>query len=245
MDKIMFLAAKYDIHVVEDACQAVLATWHNICCGNFGIAGAISLHPLKNLNVWGDGGMIITNDDFMNKQIRLMRNHGLLNRDEIEIFGVNSRLDSVQAAVGNHQIQFTRESVEQRRKNASYLDKNLKGHVSIIERKPEAISCFHLYMFEVHEAIRNRLVSFLTENGIEAKVHYPIPLYKQKPFKALGYKDGDFPMADRQSARIVTLPVDEHLSEGQLDYMILKIKEFMQKNNFGPDIDHDAAIVFS
>lgn len=230
MDKVMEVAHKYNLHVVEDACQAVLAEWRGKKCGNFGIAGAISLHPLKNLNVWGDGGMIVTNDEDMNKKLRLIRNHGLKNRDEIECFGVNSRLDAVQAAVGSYLIQFTKDSVEQRRQNAKYYDAGLKDSVSIVSRRPHAPSCFHLYMFEVDAVIRDDLVRHLNEFGIEAKVHYPIPL--QGALGVCGFGPSDFPKAYRQASRIVTLPVDEHLTKEQMDYCIETIRAFMPNRGY-------------
>ncbi len=227
MDKLMEVAKAHNIPVVEDACQAVLAEYRGVKCGNFGIAGAFSLHPLKNLNVWGDGGVIVTNDLEMYEKLRLFRNHGMKNRDEISMFGVNSRLDSIQAVVGNYLIGGTPASVNQRRINAKFYDDHLRHIVYIIERRPHAISCFHLYMFEVDKKIRDQLVRFLLKEGIDAKVHYPIPLYQQEGLKHLGYKKGDFPVADFQSDRIVTIPCDEHLSDGQLDYCVDRIKEFM------------------
>lgn len=230
MDMIMGIANNRGLAVVEDACQAVLAEYKGKMCGNFGIAGAISLHPLKNLNVWGDGGMIMTNDDWMNKELRLIRNHGLKNRDEITRFGVNSRLDAVQAAVGNYLIQFTKESVAQRRMNAAFYDEKLLAipGVSIVPRRPHAISCFHLYMFEVNAVTRNGLVKFLNEQGIEAKVHYPIPL--QGVLGMFGFGRNEYPKAFDQSDRIVTLPVDEHLTLEEMHYCTEKVREFMTNN---------------
>jgi dTDP-4-amino-4,6-dideoxygalactose transaminase len=227
MDPIMNIAEKHNLHVVEDACQAVLAEYKGKMCGNFGIAGAVSLHPLKNLNVWGDGGVIMTNDDEMNRKLRLIRNHGLKNRDEIECFGVNSRLDAVQAAVGNYLISFTKESVEQRRKNAAYFDEHLKPWVWTPDRRDYAKSCFHLYMFEVRPDLRNPLVKFLNDAGIEAKVHYPIPLQGVLGLYGLGREE--FPKAFAQADRIITLPVDEHMTKEMQDYCITKVGEFFEQ----------------
>ncbi len=227
MDMVMWTAKRHNLAVVEDACQAVLAEYKGKCCGTIGNAGAFSLHPLKNLNVWGDGGMIATNDTELYEKLKLMRNHGMINRDEIAFFGCNSRLDSLQAVVGNFLIQETKVTVGKRRINADYYDHwigQIKG-IHIIERKEDCKPCFHLYMFEVDETIRNDLVKFLVENEIEAKVHYPIPL--QGALGVMGYTREDFPIAFRQSDRIVTLPVDEHLSREEQDFCFKKIKEFM------------------
>ncbi len=227
MDKVMYIAQRYELAVVEDSCQSVLAEWKGKMCGTIGDAGAFSLHPLKNLNVWGDGGMITTNSDTLNRDIRLYRNHGMFDRDTITAPGCNSRLDSLQAAVGNYLIPNTPANVEQRRANAAYLDSKLKDKVTIIPRRPEAKSCFHLYMFEVGKRIRNEMVSYLNDHGIEAKIHYKTPLYLQPGLKYLGYKKGDFPEADYQSERYITIPCDEHIGKERMDFMIEKISDYL------------------
>lgn len=229
MDKVMYLANRYDLAVVEDACQAQLAEWRGKMCGTIGDAGCFSLHPLKILNVWGDGGVITTNSDALNKQIRLYRNHGLKDRDTIVSPGCNSRLDSVHAAVGVYQLPFTKDGVQKRRWNANWLDNRLKNHVELIPRREHALSCFHLYMFKVQPAWRNELVQWLNENGVEAKVHYPIPLYLQSGLEYLGHKRGDFPVADQVCDQVVTLPVDETKELGQMDYMADKVIEFLSQ----------------
>lgn len=239
MDVIMGIARKHNLRVVEDACQGVLAEYKGVCVGNFGDAAAFSLHPLKNLNVWGDGGMITTNDPTLDRQLRLLRNHGLVDRDHVSVFGCNSRLDTLQAMVGNALIGETKRTTEQRRKNAAYYDEALQGLVTLPERRSYAKSCFHLYMFMVRPEVRDTLVSFLNAAGVEAKVHYPIPMYKQECFSNLPREPlkvvyirgvpeayGTFHEADRQAASVITLPVDEHLTREQQDYAISKIKEF-------------------
>lgn len=229
MDEVLRVADKYKLHVVEDNCQGVLASYKGKFLGNFGIAGAISLHPLKNLNVWGDGGVIMTSDDEMNRKLRLYRNHGMFDRDTITMFGLNSRLDSLQAVVGNYLIDSTPGNVEQRRRNAAYYDMYLKDvpGVFIVPRRTHAVSSFHLYFFEVDEAIRNDLYQYLLDAGIEAKIHYPTPLYLQPGLQYLGYKEGDFPVADRQAKRYITLMTDEHLNQNQMYYCVSKVREFM------------------
>lgn len=227
MDMIMRIANGNGIPVIEDACQAVLAEYKGKCAGNFGIAGAFSLHPLKNLNVWGDGGMITTNSEEFYEKIKLYRNHGMVNRDQIAHFGCNSRLDSLQAIVGNYLIEETRDTVAKRRENAAYYDSQLRAipGVHLIERSSYTKSCFHLYFFEVSEAHRNDLLQFLQEQGIEAKIHYPIPLQGALGLK--GYGREDFPVAYRQSDRILTVAVDEHITKDQQDYVIERIRFFM------------------
>lgn len=229
MDKIMEVASRYNLPVIEDACQAVLAKYKGICCGNFGKAGAFSLHPLKNLNVWGDGGMIVTNDFALNRQLRLMRNHGLKNRDEVSLLGCNSRLDSLQAIVGNWLIGQTVETTGKRRANALYYDEKLgsMSQISLPPRRSWVEQCFHLYMFQVDSYIRDDLVKYLVKHEIEAKIHYPIPMYRQEAFNI--YKEAHvFEEAEEQAAKVVTLPVDEHLSKEEMDFAISKVKAFFK-----------------
>jgi len=231
MDKVLEIAAKYRLPVVEDCAQAVLAEYRGVRCGNFGRAGCFSLHPLKNLNVWGDGGMICTNDAGLDRHLRLARNHGMRNRDEIVFLGCNSRLDSLQAIVGNNLIGKTPADVEQRRLNAAYFDTRLEAipGVRIPTRRPHVESCFHLYMFYVEQSVevRNGLVAHLNTAGIEAKVHYPIPMYRQEAFRNANVLNAEvFPVADAQADSIVTLPVDEHLTKAQQDYCIEVIRGY-------------------
>ncbi len=227
MDKVMYVANKHGIPVIEDSCQSVLAEYRGKCVGNFGIAGAFSLHPLKNLNVLGDGGMISTNDKDFYDKVKLYRNHGMMNRDKIAFFGCNSRLDTLQAIPGNYLIRETKATVAQRRKNAAYYDDLLSeiDGIHFAPRRTHVKPCYHLYMFEVDESIRDLLVTHLVENEIEAKIHYPIPL--QGALEVCGYGRKDFPLAYRQSDRIITLPVDEHLTKEEQDFAVQKVREFM------------------
>ena len=227
IEEIMEIAERHSLPVVEDACQAISAEVNGKCCGTFGVTGGFSLHPLKNLNVWGDGGVIVTNSLEIRDRLRLLRNHGLVNRDEVAIFGYNSRLDSIQAVVGNHLINDIEQITRQRIEHAELLDKELgklAESVKIPTRKQNKKYVYHLYMIIVKE--RDQLLKHLLDNGIEAKIHYPIPLHLQDASKSLGYKMGDFPVCESQCKSMITLPVHQHLTEEQISYMIDKIKEF-------------------
>jgi aminotransferase EvaB len=225
MDSLLTLG----LPVIEDACQAVLAKYHGKSCGTIGLAGCFSLHPLKNLNVWGDGGFITTNDDEFAARVRLYRNHGLKDRDHVEVFGCNSRLDTLQAYVGLQLIGEVPRTTEVRRWNAAYLDKQLTlvdlpgAPIKLPQKIPGVESCYHLYMFEVPPTHREGLVHYLNENGVEAKVHYPIPMYRQRPF---GFPERDLPNADRQAACVVTLPIHEHLTKEQLEYAAKMVRQY-------------------
>ena len=229
MEQVLYVSKKYGLPIVEDACQSILCKYKGQTCGTFGSAGGFSLHPLKNLNVWSDGGVIVTNDPEMDRKLRLLRNHGMKNRDEIEVLGYNSRLDTIQAIVGNWLIGQTRDITNKRQSNAAYYDASFQKMDGLVRLPPKRTNCervYHLYIFEVDERHRDPLLKHLVDSGIEAKVHYPIPLYQQEGLRHLGYKAGDFPETDRHSKHIITLPVDQHLSREQQDYCIAKVQEY-------------------
>ena len=231
MPEIIAIAEEHGLAVVEDSCQAITAAINNRYVGTFGIAGGFSLHPLKNLNVWGDGGVIVTNSEEMREKLILLRNHGLKNRDEVQVFGYNSRLDSLQAIVGNHLIGDIEKITETRIKWAGRIDaalSDLKKYIKIPKREPGKRYVYHLYMLMVED--RDELLSHLIKNGIEAKVHYPIPLHLQPAAIHLGYKRGDFPVAEAQCKSIITLPVHQHLTQEEIDYSIEKMREFYLSN---------------
>ena len=227
MPAIMSMADTHGLPVVEDACQAITAAIDSRCAGTFGISGGFSLHPLKNLNVWGDGGIIVTDSKKLLDKLTLLRNHGLKGRDEVQMFGYNSRLDTLQAIVGNHLIKDIEQITEKRIKWAKKVDaalNDLTTCITIPDREENRRYVYHLYMLMVKD--RDGLLSYLVENGIEAKVHYPIPLHLQEAALHLGYKKGDFPVTEAQCDSIITLPVHQHLLEEQVDYMISKIRQF-------------------
>ncbi len=227
MDKILEIADRHGIPVVEDACPAVGAKIKGRFAGTFGKVNAFSMHPLKPLNVWGDGGIIVTNDDTAAEFLRLYRNHGLLDRDHVEIWGVNDRLQPFQAVVGSRVLDTIEGLIEARIRNARLLDAGLKGFESYIHppRRPSGYrEVYQLYLATATR--RDELVKFLISRGIEAKVHYPIPIHLQNAARDLGYKRGDFPVCERQAEEIITLPAHQHITEEQIGYMVSSIREF-------------------
>ena len=227
MKKIVQLAKKYKLHIVEDACHAILA--HDDkkkFAGNFGITGCFSMHPLKNLNVWGDGGVITTNNKKIYEKLKLMRNHGLINRNNCKIYGYNSRLDTIQAAVGLEMIKKIEKITNSRIKNANYLNNNLKNisQIELIEEKKNYKSVYHLYQFFCKR--RDELNNFLRKNKIDSKIHYPKPLHLHDAAKKFKYRKGQFVNAESLSNKVISLPVHEYIKKKQLDYIINKIKFF-------------------
>lgn len=228
MGEVLSVAYKHGLNVIEDACQSILCRYKDKTCGTFGDTGAFSLHPLKNLNVWADGGVIVTDDPKLDERLRLLRNHGLRNRDEISLLGYNSRLDSIQAIVGNWLIPKAEDITAQRIKNAKYYDLALSqiSQILLPPQRDYVQRVYHLYMFRVPKLYRDELVKYLQDTGVEAKVHYPIPLYMQEGLRHLGHKYGDFPNTDVQSQQVVSVPVDQHVTKEMQDYVIERIEEF-------------------
>ena len=217
MEPLMEIAFRRGLPVVEDACQAILADIGGKRAGTWAEAGSFSLHPLKNLNVWGDGGVVTTNDDGMAARLRLLRNHGMRNRDEIEVLGYNSRLDALQAVVGNWLIGSTHQITDQRIENAEYFDRAL-GQIKQIRIPPRVSGMkkvYHIYIVFAED--RDGLYKHCQSRGIECKIHYPVPLYLQDGLKIYGHKAGDFPVTDRHTREIISFPCDQHLSRDEQD----------------------------
>ena len=226
MPKIMEIADQYGIPVIEDGCQSLLGERDRKQVGSWGLATGFSMHPLKIINVWGDAGIIVTNNEEMNKQARLLRNHGLKNRDEMEILGYNSRLDSVQAIVGKWMIRQVESIVSSRAQRAYRYDVGFSETpgIQIPPRQLTTRNVFLLYM--VFAKNRDALLDHCLKNGIEAKIHYPIPLYQQAALAHLNYKKGDFPVTDRHASECISFPVDQHLSDAEQNYVIETVKSF-------------------
>lgn len=226
MREVLPLAKKYKLPIVEDACQSILGAINNKNAGTWGNTGAFSLHPLKNLNVWSDGGVIVTDDDALADQLRLLRNHGLYDRDTVTVMGCNSRLDTIQAIVGNWLIPQTTAIADQRIKNAKYYDDGL-GKIPQIRIPPRLIDqriVYHLYI--VFAESRDGLLEYCIANGIEAKVHYPVPIYRQPALAHLGHKIGDFQITDEHTKCIISFPCDQHLSVEEMNFVIKTVADF-------------------
>tara|TARA_B100000989_G_C19521276_1_gene464280 strand:+ start:1647 stop:2750 length:1104 start_codon:yes stop_codon:yes gene_type:complete len=229
MIKLNKISKKYKIPIVEDACQSILASQNNKNAGTYSDFGAFSLHPLKNINVWSDGGIIVTSKKKYYEKLKLLRNHGLVNRDSVKICGYNSRLDTLQAVVGNWLIPKSKSIAEQRIKNANYYDQNLSRikEIKIPPRLENLKIVYHLYI--VFAEKRDELLKYCLRKGIEAKIHYPVPMYRQPAMKFLNHKLGDFPISDKHAKSIISFPCDQHLSKKEMNYVIKCVKDFYSK----------------
>ena len=226
MDSIRNIADRHKLSIVEDACHAINAKRNDKTAGSIGDTACFSMHPLKNLNVWGDGGIIVTNKKELHDKLVLLRNHGLRDRDTCDVFAYNSRLDTLQAIVGNHYIKKIDHITDMRIKNAHFYDKVLSAlpQIKIPPRSSTIKQVFHLYCIRVSS--RDDLQKYLVDNGIDAKVHYPIPMHLQPAAKAFGYSAGDFPFAENVCKEVLSLPVHEFITEEQMKFTVQKIKEF-------------------
>lgn len=224
---IIELAEEHDISVIEDACPAVGAYVDGKHAGTFGKVNAFSMHPLKPLNVMGDGGMVVTDDDDLADWMEKYRNHGMVDRDHIDFWGVNMRLQPIQAIVAGHVLDTVPELVRVRNRNAHLLDEGLselRDFVQVPYRPPGNVEAYQLYLASFKR--RDELCDYLVAKGIEVKVHYPLPLHLQKAATLLGYKEGDFPVSERQAKEILTIPCHQYITPEQIDYTLTQIRSF-------------------
>ena len=227
MDKIVKIAKKYKIKIVEDACMGIGGSVNSKSPGTFGDIGAFSMHPLKSLNVMGDGGMLVTKNKKIFNWIKKYRNHGMVNRDMIDFWGVNMRLQPLQAIVALEGLKKLDKTISKRNLNAKRMDKLLLPlfpNVILPKRQKNHKETFALYMILVNR--RDQLLKYLHKNGIEAKVHYPIPLNKQKASKNLFLNQKNFSISNYQSKKLITLPIHQYITSRQIVYMVKKIKNF-------------------
>lgn len=230
MPAIMTIAERHGLHVVEDACQAIGGGIDGKPVGSWGATACFSLHPLKNLNVWGDGGVVVTRSAELAEKLRLARNHGLISRDEVAVFGGNSRLDALQAIIGKRLIGQTPFITSQRIANAQRYDKAFADLAEFIrppQRRAGVKHVYHLYVVRANR--RDELLAFLVANGVEVKIHYPRPVHLQRAAAYLGYKQGDFPVSEADSQQIITLPAHQHLTDAEMKYIVEKVRAFYLK----------------
>ena len=226
MQMILEIAERHNLYVIEDCSQAVSAEYYSKCVGSFGTVGAFSLHPLKTLSACGDSGIITTDDVDIYKELLLLRNHGLRSRGDCVTWGLNSRLDSVQAAILLIKMDYLDLWTNKRISNAKYYQKELSevDAIKLPKDKPYEKAVYHTFVIEMDN--RDALRSYLLEHGIETSVHYPVPIHLQAAAKDLGYKRGDFPVTEKQSERILSLPVHQNLQDDDLDHVVKTIKAF-------------------
>ena len=219
MDPILEIADKYNLRVVEDAAQSLGATYKGRQSGSMGDLGAFSFFPTKNLGAYGDGGMIVTDDEDLAEKVRILRVHGAKPKYYHSVVGLNSRLDEIQAAVLNVKFKYLPQWIEQKRKVADVYNKlfadDLSEKVITPYEAPYNYHTYHQYTIRVDADKRDKLRDYLKEQGIGTSVYYPLPLHLQKCFDYLGYKEGDFPESEKASKEVLSLPMYPELESGQ------------------------------
>ena len=228
MDEILNIANEHNVPVVEDAAQAVSAEFNGQKVGSFGVAGCFSLHPLKTLNACGDGGVLTTNVTKIYEAARVMRNNGFRNRDECVVLSNNSRLDSLQAAVLLVKMDHLDEWTDARRRLALVYRRKLAPvkQIQLPPDPPAVKSVYHTFVIQAEN--RDGLKDYLKEQGVSTKIHYPVPIHLQPAARGLGYKRGDFPAAEKQSEKILSLPIHSGLEEEQVNFIARTIQNFYE-----------------
>ena len=226
MERIMAIAKKHNLYVIEDTAQAIGADYsfsdgRNFKAGTIGTIGCTSFFPSKNLGCFGDGGAIFTNNDELAKKIRMIAHHGQSVQYVHEVLGVNSRLDSIQAAILKIKLKHLDEYALSRNKVADFYDKAFSNHskIKIPSRSKNSTHVFHQYTLQIIGYDRSELREKLTEHGIPAMIYYPIPLHKQNAYKNERFKTNDFPITQKLCDTVLSLPMHTELDVETLNYI--------------------------
>ena len=232
MDAINQIAAADGLNVIEDAAQAAGARYCGRPVGCLGHAACFSLHPLKTAGACGDAGMITTNDDDLADQLRYLRNHGFEHRQEdCRMWGYNSRMDTIQAAIALVKLAHLSEWISSRRANARIYRARLSPVVRIPSDRPDDYAVYHTFPIEAER--RDQLAAHLRANGIGCAVHYSVPIHLLPAAQGLGHARGDLPVAEHQAERIISLPVHQGLTESQVRYVCDVVERFYAETSVG------------
>ena len=231
LDQITRVANKHSIHVIEDAAQAIGASYQGKMAGAWGVIGCLSFYPTKNLGGMGDGGMMVCQDDQINASLRLNAAHGMQPRYYHHVVGINSRLDTIQAAMLEVKLAYLSDYAEARRANAArylqmFAQANLEGIIGLPYQDPDAHHVWNQFSIRVPDGRRDALRASLTEQKIGTEIYYPIPLHLQKCFESLGHRVGSFPETERASLEILHLPVYPELTIAEQEQVVEAIANF-------------------
>jgi dTDP-4-amino-4,6-dideoxygalactose transaminase len=233
MDEIMQIAQEHKLYVIEDTAQAIGADYlingKSKKLGTIGTIGCTSFFPSKNLGTFGDGGALFTNDDTLATKISSITNHGMKVRYYHDYVGVNSRLDSIHAAILKVKLRYLDKYNKARQKAADYYDNAFKDCDKLIipARNKKSSHIFHQYTLKIQNANRAGLIEYLKSKNIPAMIYYPVPLHKQKAYQSYGFKDTDYPVTNKLSESVFSIPMHTELSIEQQDYIIENILAFL------------------
>jgi dTDP-4-amino-4,6-dideoxygalactose transaminase len=234
MEEIMEIAREHNLYVIEDACQAIGAEYifrdgSRKKAGTIGHTGTVSFFPSKNLGCYGDGGAIFTDDDDLAKRLRFIVNHGMHVRYHHEEIGVNSRLDSIQAAILNVKLKRLDEYAAARQKAADAYDKAFANnpHLEIPERSDKSTHVFHQYTLVTKGIDRDKLLGHLQSKNIPCAIYYPVPMHMQKAYNNPSYKEGDLPITEQLSRSVISLPIHTELDEEQIEFIAEAVLEYV------------------
>lgn len=228
MDAIAEIARRHGLKIVEDAAQSIGSSYRGRMSGALGDVGCFSLHPLKNLNAAGDGGLLATDDDALAERVMRLRNHGMSDRNTVLEFGYVSRLDTLQAAILRMRLARLADVIARRRRNAAlYRDLLDREHVYFPEERPNTTDTYHTFVVQVDH--RDALKTWLAERGVGTAIHYPVPIHLQPAAARLGHGLGAFPVTERQSARILTLPVNQFTTPEDVAYVARQVNLFFER----------------
>lgn len=233
MEAILAIASEHNLYVIEDTAQAIsseytLADGRTVKAGTMGHFGATSFFPSKNLGCYGDGGALYTNDDTLADKARQIANHGMRVRYYHEQVGINSRLDSIQAAILRVKLRHLDDYCRARQAAADWYDRAFTGHPDLVipKRFERSSHTFHQYTMKVKNIDRGALQKHLSDQGIPAMIYYPVPLHLQEAFSDLGYREGDFAVTEKLCTEVISLPMHTELSEAQLSRITNAVLEF-------------------
>jgi len=236
MERILKIAEDHGLYVIEDNAQAIGADYRfsdgtTKKAGAMSIIGCTSFFPSKNLGCYGDGGALFTDDDRLAQKMRVVVNHGMEVRYYHDSIGVNSRLDSIQAAILRIKLRRLDQFAEARRAAADYYDRAFANNPKLLTPKRASFSThvFHQYTVQVEGASRDELKAYLQENGVPTMVYYPVPLHRQNAYLEYGYKDGDFPVAESLCKKVLSFPIHTEMEIEQQSYIIETVKRFFSK----------------
>lgn len=234
MERIMAIAKKHNLFVIEDVAQAIGADYtfsdgKTVKAGTIGTIGCTSFFPSKNLGCYGDGGALYTNDEELAKKIRMIAHHGQSVQYKHDVLGVNSRLDTIQAAILKVKLKHLDEYADARNKVAAHYDKAFAGHpkLKIPARAKHSTHVFHQYTLQLTGIDRTKLREELAERGISSMIYYPIPLHMQKAYASDRFKKGDFPVTEQLCASVLSLPMHTELDEETLEYITKNFLELI------------------